>query len=74
MIDRAKQWFDETNNSLDFSAQLESFGEAADKISQQVINMIVVFVLQTLLLPLMFLWLIIKLFKLAMAQISLSQV
>lgn len=70
VIDKARQWFEDANNNLNLSDRLESFAQAADEISQQVINMIVVFVLQTLLLPLMFLWLMIKVFKLSMAWLS----
>lgn len=70
ILDKAKQWFENTNTRLNLSERLDAFSQAADEISQQVINMIVVFVLQTVVLPLLFLWLMIKVFKLSMARIS----
>ena len=56
-------WFDQTDKSFDFEEQIEALKNEADNISQQVINMIVVFVMQALLLPLFFLWLMIRVAK-----------
>jgi hypothetical protein len=74
LLDRAQQWFASSASQLDISQKLESLKQSADEISRQVINMIVVFVLQSLLLPLLFLWLLIRLLKLGLAQFKLKLV
>lgn len=74
LLDKAQQWFASSASQLDISQKLESLKQSADEISRQVINMIVVFVLQSLLLPLLFLWLLIRLLKLAFAQFKLKLV
>lgn len=73
-LDRAQQWFDSSASQLDISQKLESLKQSADEISRQVINMIVVFVLQSLILPLLFLWLLIRLLKLGFAQFKMKLV
>ena len=68
LLDKAQQWFSSSAGQFDISQKLDSLKQSADEISQQVINMIVVFVLQSLILPLLFLWLLIRLLKLGLAQ------
>jgi len=63
IMDTVEAWFDRADNSFDFEEQIEALKSEADNISQQVINMIVVFVMQALLLPLFFLWLLIRVAK-----------
>ena len=55
-IDRAKQMFDDASNAIDIDQNLSELRDIAANISQSVLNMIVVFVLQTLIFPLLFLW------------------
>ncbi len=74
LLDRAQQWFASSASQLDISQKLDSLKQSADEISRQVINMIVVFVLQSLILPLLFLWLLIRLLKLGFAQFKLTLV
>jgi len=74
LLDRAQQWFSSSASQLDISQKLESLKQSADEISRQVINMIVVFVLQSLILPLLFLWVLIRLLKLGFAQFKLKLV
>lgn len=72
LLERAQQWFSSSASQLDVSKKIDSLKQSADEISRQVINMIVVFVLQSLLLPLLFLWLLIRLLKLGFAQFKLN--
>lgn len=74
LLDRAQQWFSSSASQLDVRDKLDSLKQSADEISRQVINMIVVFVLQSLILPLLFLWLLIRLLKLGIAQLKLNPV
>lgn len=54
VLDRMKNWFAEQN--LDAGARLEALKETAEKITERVINLIVIFLLQTLIIPLLLLW------------------
>ncbi|MBT8449304.1 MAG: hypothetical protein KJO69_06420, partial [Gammaproteobacteria bacterium] len=54
---RARQAISDTVSDIDIDEQLAELKEIASNISQYVLNMIVVFVLQTLVFPLLFLWL-----------------
>lgn len=74
LLERAQQWFASSASQLDISQKLDSLRQSADEISQQVLNMIVVFVLQSLILPLLFLWALIRLLKLGFAQFKLKLV
>ena len=69
LLSQVEQWLDKTKQSLDVEAQMNSLKQAAADVSQQVINMIVVFVVQTIIFPLMFLWLFIRGAKLLMARL-----
>ena len=57
LMDRLKQFYQSASNSLDVSSNLEDLKELAAEISEHVLNMIVVFVIQTIIFPLLFLWL-----------------
>ncbi|MDH5785545.1 MAG: hypothetical protein OEZ16_08050 [Chromatiales bacterium] len=52
LLERAGDWFD----SIDLEANLKRYQQAATEVSEQLIQLIVIFVLQTILLPLLFLW------------------
>jgi hypothetical protein len=54
VLDKMKGWLADKN--LDVSARLESLKQAAEKITERVINLIVIFLLQTLVMPLLLLW------------------
>ncbi|VAW62151.1 hypothetical protein MNBD_GAMMA11-973 [hydrothermal vent metagenome] len=58
LVDKAERWLNSTQQSLDIEKQIDALKQSAAKISQQVINMIVVFVAQMIIFPLLFLWLI----------------
>ncbi len=54
VLDKMKSWLAEKN--LDASARLEALKQTAEKITEQIINLIVIFLLQTLIMPLLLLW------------------
>ncbi len=60
IIGQAKQIFKSAKDSVDLPQKFENYKNAAAKISTQVVDMIVVFVVQTVLFPVLFLWLIIR--------------
>ena len=60
LFEKAERWFNTTKQSLNIDRQMESLKHAVTDVSQQVINMIVVFVVQTLVFPLLFLWLLVR--------------
>ena len=59
-MDRARKMMDDASSALDMDRQLEKLKQTAAEVSEYAINMIVVFVLQTLIFPLLFLWLAYK--------------
>jgi hypothetical protein len=54
VLDKMKSWLAEKN--LDASARLEALKLAVEKITERIINLIVIFLLQTLIVPLLLLW------------------
>jgi len=71
IIAQVEEWFDQSDKSFDFEEQVEALKSEADNISQRVINMIVVFVMQTFILPLLFLWLMVRVAKLSISRFHL---
>ncbi len=57
LIDKLKLFYQSTANSLDVSSNLEKLKALASQVSEHVLNLIVVFVVQTIISPLLFLWL-----------------
>jgi len=60
IVDRARRMMQSASSALDLDKQLDSLQQAAAEFSEYALNMIVVFVLQTLVFPLFFLWLAYK--------------
>lgn len=54
VLDKMKGWLAEKN--LDAGARLEALKQAAERISEQIVNLIANFLLQTLVIPLLLLW------------------
>ena len=63
IIDSLKNFYQSASNTMDFEKQLEALKQTAAEVSEYVLDMIVVFLLQTIVFPLLFLWLAIKLIK-----------
>ena len=56
-FDRLGEMIDSSMQQLDVSGRIERLKETASTASEQIVTLIVIFVLQTILLPLAFLWL-----------------
>lgn len=73
LLGRAKRMVDSAAASLDVDAYIERYKAAAADASEHAINLIVIFILQTILLPLFLLWLLLRLLKrVATFRLSLS--
>ena len=57
LAERAQAWLDEKAQTLDVRKQLEELEVTATEITGHVVNLIAVFVVQTVVLPLLFMWL-----------------
>ncbi|MCK9531535.1 MAG: hypothetical protein M0R77_13385 [Gammaproteobacteria bacterium] len=60
VVDKAKRWYDAAAAAVDVSAYVERYQTAAADVSEQIVNLTVVFVVQTIALPLLFLWGVMK--------------
>lgn len=58
--DVLKHWYRSAVAVADVPAYMKRYEEAAADVSEQVVNLVVVFVVQTIALPLLFLWLLLK--------------
>ncbi len=63
LMEKAMELYDTAVKQVDFERRLERYKDAAESISENSINLIVVFLLQTIVFPLIFLWLVVKTFK-----------
>lgn len=59
LLERVKKAYLNTLDEIDLERRLKRYREAAANLSEQIVQLIVTFVVQTLLLPLLFLWLIV---------------
>jgi hypothetical protein len=59
-FDRLGEMIDTSMQQLDVSGRIERLKESASTASEQIVTLIVIFVLQTILLPLAFLWLFVE--------------
>ncbi|MCW9014314.1 MAG: hypothetical protein OQL06_11070 [Gammaproteobacteria bacterium] len=62
-IDSLKSIYQSASDSVDVQSKLDALKQTAADTSEYVLDMIVVFLLQTIIFPLLFLWLAIKLIK-----------
>ncbi len=63
LLDRAKQMMDSAAASVDVGGYVDRYKEVAADASEHAVNLIVIFTLQTILLPLFLLWLLIRILK-----------
>ncbi len=63
LLDQARRVYDAATRAVDVEARMAAFNRAAANISEHAINMIVVFLMQTVLFPLFSLWLLWQLLK-----------
>jgi hypothetical protein len=60
LIDRAKRFFESASQSISINDRLEKYKDVAADATKHAINLIVVFVIQTIMFPLLFLWIIFR--------------
>lgn len=63
LLDNAKRLYRAAADRVNIEARMAALKQAAENISEYTINLIVIFVTQTLLLPLLFLWLFLQIIK-----------
>ena len=59
-IDRVSEMIDNSIEQLDVAGRIDRLKESASSASEQIVKLIVIFVLQTIILPLVFLWLLVE--------------
>jgi len=60
LIDKAKRFFESASKSISINNRLEKYKEVASDATKHAVNLIVVFVIQTIMFPLLFLWVIFR--------------
>ncbi|OED37055.1 hypothetical protein AB833_25065 [Chromatiales bacterium (ex Bugula neritina AB1)] len=60
---KARNFYKSMTHKFDFEGMLEEYKGAAENVSEHAVNLIVVFVMQTILFPLIFLFVIYRLFR-----------
>ena len=58
LLDKAKGWLDSATNMMDVESRLEDYKQAATDASRHAINLTVVFLIQTVIFPVLFLWVV----------------
>ncbi len=67
-FDNLKGFYKRTTNSMNISARYKKYDEKIANSSKHIINLIAVFIFQTIIFPLMFLWLATRLFHMLMSS------
>lgn len=57
IVEKAKRIFNSTSQSMSIDKQIDKYKQVAAQTTEHAINIIVVFILQTIIIPLLFLWL-----------------
>lgn len=60
VLDRLGAFLDDSLQRMNVAERLEHFRERASNASEHIINLIVIFVLQTIIIPILFLWLLVQ--------------
>ncbi len=63
LLDGFRRFYDTTVSQIDISKRVDSYKSAAAELTEYTVNLIVVFVLQTILFPLLFLWVLVAAIK-----------
>jgi hypothetical protein len=59
-MDRFGDMWDSSVGQMNIAGRIDNLKESVSSASEQIINLIVIFVLQTIILPLVFLWLLVE--------------
>ena len=73
VIERLGSMLDSSLESMNVSDRLDSLRDRVSNASEHIINLIVIFLLQTIILPLVFLWLFVELLKVLAARAALRR-
>ena len=68
VIERLGSLLDSSIASMNVSERLDQLGDRVSNASEHIVNLIVIFVLQTIILPIVFLWLFVELLKFIAAR------
>ncbi len=60
LLDNVKRLYESASYQINIDARIEKYKAAATHVSENTLNLIVVFILQTIAFPLLFFWLIVK--------------
>ena len=63
IFDRIGQWYDRTSKQFDVDARIEQYKAQFSRASEHIIHLIVVFMLQTVIFPILFLWVGLRLIR-----------
>ena len=69
LMDMAKRLFESASQKIAINSRIEKYQQVATEATEHAINLIVVFVIQTILFPLLFLWVIYRALKLTWAKL-----
>lgn len=58
IIDKARNIYRSAVKQIDFEKRLDDYGRVADTVSENIVHLIVVFMMQTVVFPLLFLWVV----------------
>ncbi|MDP6436208.1 MAG: hypothetical protein QF790_02905 [Gammaproteobacteria bacterium] len=70
LVDRFSKMLDEAAEAMNVSDRIDQLQTQVSKASEHIINLIVIFVLQTILLPVAFVWLFIEILKSAARRLT----
>lgn len=63
IIGKARRFYESTASQMDVQGYIERYKAAASEASEHAINLIVIFILQTILMPIVFIWALFRLFR-----------
>ncbi len=63
VLERLNHWYDQTSQRFDVDARIDQYKEQFARASENIIHLIVVFMLQTVVFPLLFLWMGLRLLR-----------
>jgi hypothetical protein len=60
LLDDVKNYYEEAKRTLDISSRIETLKQKLSNYAEHTVNLIIVFIVQTVILPLVFLWIFIR--------------
>lgn len=72
IIDKARNIYRSAVKQIDFERRLDDYGRVADTVSENIVRLIVVFMMQTVVFPLLFLWMVYVLIRRLFSPVPLG--